>query len=472
MTSKRSKSGPPKITRVPATRAGSVVFFGCFLTINALLAVYFLDSIPSPNPTSRVLPVLTLYEEHTYAIDKYEHLTMDKSHVNGHYYSDKAPLSTWVVLPAYALLRSLHFVNTGGETIKGYPAALLLGDVLCGSIPFVWTLWLILRRVFKAHPQVNPALLCMLPLYGSFIFAYAGVFMSHVLSGLLLLGSYRLLKTGRQAFLCGLLLGLAVLAEFPTVLALPIWIWVMARSRRRDLGWFVLGGAPCALALAFYNHTITGSYFQMPYAFETERAFSEMRSAYGMGWPSLEAVWGLVFSSYRGLFFYAPALVYIAVRYFSVRGFKSVTEDVATPLGLLMVCYITLMSSYFVWWGGWAYGPRHLIPLAMLLMYEGIPMVARLPGSRMLLYVLSAIGIGMAWLAKTTVLYMIPEQYSNPVFELALPSLQQGKVRPDAITVPLLHLDPLIAASLWPALLVLGAGGLYVLYARTFLRRA
>ena len=65
-----------------------------FVAVNLLLSAYFLDAVPSPNPTSRALPVLTIYEEGTYAIDTYEKFTMDKSFVNGHYYSDKAPLTT------------------------------------------------------------------------------------------------------------------------------------------------------------------------------------------------------------------------------------------------------------------------------------------------------------------------------------------------------------------------------------------
>src|SRR5262245_55150881 len=76
-----------------------------FLTANLLLAGYFLDAIPSPNPTSRALPILTLHEEGRYAIDTYEKETMDKSFINGHYYSDKAPLTTWITLPVYSVMK-------------------------------------------------------------------------------------------------------------------------------------------------------------------------------------------------------------------------------------------------------------------------------------------------------------------------------------------------------------------------------
>jgi hypothetical protein len=454
---------------VKATRRAAWLFFASFLAVNILLSTYFLDSVPSPNPTSRILPVLTIYEEGTYAIDKYEKSTMDKSFVNGHYYSDKAPLSTWIVLPFYGLLRALHL--TGTNTFQWLPVA-LLGDVLCGSLPFVVLLWLVFTKAFRQAPSLNPVLPCMLPLYGSFVFAYSGVFMSHVLAGVLLCGSYILLRQRRQPAVCGLLLGLAVLAEFPTALAVPIWAVTIARAQRKDLLWFVLGGLPCALALLFYNHAITGSATSMPYAYIADSAFAGMRTAYGIRLPQLEAVWGLLFSTYRGMFFYAPGLIVIAIAGVAGRRSKLLREDLLSPLGLLAAGYLLLISSYFVWWGGWSYGPRHLIPLAILLFYEGIPLAARRPGLRGWLYALSACGIGMVWVSKATALYLMPEQFSNPVFDLALPSFARGQLRHDALPTHLFQLDPIAAAWLWLGLFAVSAAGLHVSYARTFLARS
>ena len=48
-----------------------------FVVVNLVLSAYFLDAVPSPNPTSRALPVLTIYEEGRYAIDTYEKATME-----------------------------------------------------------------------------------------------------------------------------------------------------------------------------------------------------------------------------------------------------------------------------------------------------------------------------------------------------------------------------------------------------------
>lgn len=461
--SKRSPAATPKAT----TRA-TWVFFSIFLAANAMLSTYCLDSVPSPNPTSRILPVLTFWEEGTYAIDKYEQSTMDKSFINGHYYSDKAPLSTWIVLPFYGVLRALNL--TGTDTYHRLPVA-LLGDVLCGSLPFMVLLWLVFRRLTREAPASNPVLLSMLPLYGSFVFAYSGVFMSHVLAGALLCGSYILLKQHTHLVACGLLLGLAVLAEFPTALAIPIWALAIARVNRKDLVWFALGGLPCALALLFYNHAITGSATTMPYAYIADNAFADMRTAYGITLPQVDALWGLLFSTYRGMFFYAPGLIVIALAYIAARRLNVVRRDLLTPLGALAVCYLLLISSYFVWWGGWAYGPRHLIPLAMLLFYEGMPRLAKRPALRSWIYVLSAGGIGMVWISKATALYLMPEQFSNPVFELALPSFERGRLRHDAVPTLLFQLDPMVAAWLWLGLFIATAAALHIFYARTLKKR-
>ena len=436
-----------------------------FVAVNLLLSAYFLDAVPSPNPTSRALPVLTIYEEGRYAIDTYEKSTMDKSYVNGHYYSDKAPLTTWIVLPFYGVLKWLHVAEPATGKPHWLPAT-LLGDFLCGSVPFVLLLWLILRKLVRDVTAEEAVALCMLPLYGSFVFAYAGVFMSHVLAGVLLCASYILLNQQRMPALCGFLLGLAVLAEFPTALALPIWVWAIARRNRRELIPFVLGGLPCAIALLLYNHAITGTFTKMPYDFIADSTFSEMRSGYGLNLPQPEAVWGLLFSTYRGLFFYAPALIIVAFAYLLTRGLRVFRDAFSTPLGVLSFCYVLLISSYFMWWGGWAYGPRHLIPLAMLLFYEGIPALARTGRFRGWLYTASVVGVGMVWIAKSTALYIMPERFSNPVFDIALPAFLNGQLRHDAIPSQLFGMAPLVAAWIWIALFGSGVVGLWWLARR------
>ena len=441
-------------------------FAAAFILVNVLLAGYFLDSIPSPNPTSRVLPVLALFEDGTYAIDRYEDTTMDKSFIAGHFYSDKAPLSTWLVLPVYGLLKLAGLPAADVFYFKWLPVA-FIGGVLCGTVPFVVLVWLIARRLERDAPSANAVLLSMLPLYGSFVAAYSGVFVSHLLAGILLTGSYVLLKSGRRPAVCGFLVGLAVVAEYPAALALPVWAIFILRRQPRALPRFVLGGLPCAAALLLYNYAITGSPLTNPYDYVAHDAFAEMKSAYGVRLPSLTAMWGLLFSPFRGLLFYAPALAVAAYAYLTARR-RQLLSDAISPLGLLTIGYLALISSYFVWWGGWSYGPRHLIPLAMILFYEGVPLVAKRRSLHAPLIWASIAGILMVWVAKATVLHIMPENYANPVFDLALPKLLQGELRSDAVVTRLFGFHPIVAAPMW---IVLFLASIKRLHAMTLRRR-
>jgi hypothetical protein len=394
-----------------------------------------------------VLPVLALFEDGTYAIDRYEDTTMDKSFIAGHYYSDKAPLSTWLVLPVYGLLKLAGLPDADIFYYKWLPVA-FIGAVICSTVPFVVLVCMIARRLEREAPSANAVLLSMLPLYGSFVAAYSGVFVGHLLTGILLTGSYVLLKSERRPALCGFLVGLAVIAEYPASLALPVWTFFILRRQPRALPRFLLGGLPCGAVLLLYNYAMTGSPLTTPYAYEAHDAFAEMKSAYGMRIPSVTALLGLLFSPFRGLLFYAPALAVAAYAYLTARR-RQLLSDAVSPLGLLTVGYLALISSYFVWWGGWSYGPRHFIPLAMILFYEGIPLVARRRSLHAPLFWASVAGIAMVWMAKSTVLHIMPETYVNPIFQLALPKLLQGELRSDAVVTRLFAFHPIVAAPMW-----------------------
>ena len=55
----------------------------------------------------------------------------------------------------------------------------------------------------------------------------------------------------------------------------------------------------------------------------------------------------------------------------------------------------------------------------------------------------------MVWIAKATVLHIMPQNYANPVFDLALPKLLQGELRSDAVVTRLFDFHPIVAAPIW-----------------------
>src|ERR1035437_6472530 len=77
-----------------------------FILINLFFSAFYLDSWQNANTTSRVLPVLSMVDLGTMKIDSFADKTIDKSFVNGHYYLDKAPLPTFIIVPFYATLKA------------------------------------------------------------------------------------------------------------------------------------------------------------------------------------------------------------------------------------------------------------------------------------------------------------------------------------------------------------------------------
>jgi hypothetical protein len=69
----------------------------------------------------------------------------------------------------------------------------------------------------------------------------------------------------------------------------------------------------------------------------------------------------------------------------------------------------------------------------------------------------------MVWIAKSTALYIMPEQFSNPVFDIALPAFLNRQLRHDAVPTMWFGIDPLVAAWIWVGLFVVSLIGLRVL---------
>ena len=104
----------------------------------------------------------------------------------------------------------------------------------------------------------------------------------------------------------------------------------------------------------------------MGYSLESSAAFEGMTTGlFGFGMPSLRSLVMLTVSPERGLFFYMPWAAAGLAGFFSGRSFR---ETLRSDPGPLLVClYIVLFSAYYMPSGGWAFGPRHLIPIVPFL---------------------------------------------------------------------------------------------------------
>ncbi len=452
------------------------LFVGVFFLVNLFLSAYFIDIWSTANPVSRALPVLTFAENGTLRIDDYAGMTEDMIKVGDHYYSDKAPLPTLILIPFYGALRAaglgsfgehalerfpIHYLHSyGDEDIRQFAFArivpiLWLGSLLCGALPFALIVVITFLGISKSSPPLSPIVMAMMALYGSFLFVFSGTYFNHLFAAFLLLLGYIFLRE-KGYFMAGLYVGLSFLSEFTLGLIIPLWallIWFREKSPRAACR-YLAGTAPALIFILGYNYFITGSPFTMVNAYHV--TYTDLSQNYGFHLPSLMALYGLSLSSAMGIFPNLPVL-FLAVWYLlkSCRD-KGYMAQIATDyLTVFTLVFYLTIASFFTWWGGWSYGPRYLIVLGVLLAYEGVRMIARFQFSKTVFIVATAYGLAGAWLAKATVVFNVPDRvlragkFETPLTTLLLPDFAAGRCNANNLPSLIFGVYPRVGVSLW-----------------------
>ncbi|MBL9201330.1 MAG: glycosyltransferase family 39 protein [Opitutaceae bacterium] len=186
------------------------------------------------------------------------------------------------------------------------------------------------------------------------------------------------------ALACGAAVGVAVLVRTTNILIVPAAVALLGLDVRR-LGFAVLGGAPAALWLGYYNHTLYGGALQTGYVNISE----------AFGWRhSLPTA--VHFAQWLALMLPAALVALPAVAL--VRGARPVRTGLALGLwfGAFAVVYAFYEISREVWWD-----LRFILPGTPALIIGGLvglDALAKSPRAR----VLSAVGIalwsaGLGW---------------------------------------------------------------------------
>jgi hypothetical protein len=258
----------------------------------------------------------------TAIIDMHAGNTIDVSFYQGHWYSPRSLGLSLVATPIFWLISLVANVdNTAHFTLTQQIAILNAFTVL----PVAVMAAVALRR-FVAH--LRPSLASTpLPMVvagafalGTLAFPFSTTFFSHAFGGgLAFIGFYLLYRArekenaGSWVILSGLLMGLAVISEYPVgviVVALLGYIWLVFPGQRLQmLGAFILGMIPSALLLGWYDWFAFGSPFHLSYAYVSDAAFSgQHQGFFGITTPHLDSLWStLVFP--RGLLIESPFLL-------------------------------------------------------------------------------------------------------------------------------------------------------------------
>ena len=359
-----------------------------------------------------------IVERHTLAITAYQGNTADLSEANGQLYPNKAPGTSFLAAIPYALIYGMDGASAPAiDEAAAAPPRLtlhlyLVTVAVCGTLGACIAAMMFFaarRRGASMQRAVSVALITAL---GTPLFAYSTMLFLHIPSTAFLLLAFLAVFADRP-LLAGLAAGAAGLTNYLCIpAALILGIAIVVRSGWRPLARYVAGGIPGALLLGWYHWAAFGGPFTLPIESENP-AFLDDRAFLGiMNVPHLDALWGITFSPYRGLFFLSPVLLLA----FRLRG-----KVEAATIAAIAAFFLLFNASFNGWHGGYAIGPRYLTPIIPLLAL-GLVHVR----SNAILGLLAAVSLAMNLLA-TAVDPQPPDSVMNPIRDYAIPSLLYGQ---------------------------------------------
>lgn len=340
-------------------------------------ALYILPMFPhggSANEMTRWATAASLIEKGSFEIAWTEPLigpNVDTAKVGDHIYSNKAPGPAIISAPIYAITR----LFVGPPDASNIRVSWFVMRFAISTLPLLLLAFWMYRR--GADELALTALLFATPL-----FVYSLLYFSHVLVAVAVYAAFRLCfdadkGAAKQLAAAGFLSGLAVISEFPAVLAVVVFaIGLILKSksdRMRPLAFFILGGLPFAAFLLVYNNALFGSPFSMSYQYESFAEWAEVakKGFLGISIPTPANAFLLLLSPSRGLLFTAPILILPLVVF--ARRFDRANVRSMVRLAAIVVCFL-IICGHGAAHGGWAFGPRYLvfiIPFLLDPFFEG-----------------------------------------------------------------------------------------------------
>jgi len=366
-----------------------------------LTAGYFQNCRPGWNVNTQLALTCAIVERGTLSIDAYherpDFLTMDKAYFQGRFYSDKSPVLSFLGVPAYAVF--YEGARRGFWPLDANRARYwVTWTTVGGSAAALAALLALLLARHGASPRISALLaagwIAATPLlgYSTLYFNYLPA-CAFALGGWLLVEPFwtpRASEPGGRAGprgVWGRLLGGGVLVglaswTLPTMASLALLMtaglaWGSVRERGADstgarpisaarrilahlLPWAV-GGVIGASGFAIYSWALFGE-ITTPYRFEYDENFraSMAQGLMGARWPDLRVLALTTFHPFRGLFTLFPTT---AIAWLGAVGGLRLGRRTSLAIALAFLLALLLYNAgYYMWWGGWAYAPRHLIP--------------------------------------------------------------------------------------------------------------
>jgi hypothetical protein len=300
----------------------------------------------------------------------------------GHFHPNKPPGTSFLALPAYWII--LHVERALGIdpdhswtlTVNVWLTTIFSVGLISA---FGCVLFFRLAREFAGGVEWPAVLATFACAFGTTFFPFGTILFDHNLTASLLIAAlYFLRRESAGAFVAaGVCGGFAVLTNYVAVGAVGALVLYALLSHSsittpRDWSWrrallFAAGGLPLALVLGWYHTVNFGSPLSISNDFQNP-VFKDASGSLGMfGAPSLYVGQLLLVSPYRGVFWLCPVLIAGVIGLCVWLREKKWVPEARLSLAIFGFFFLVNMS-FNGYHGGYAAGPRYLVP--------GIPFLA------------------------------------------------------------------------------------------------
>lgn len=378
MTRARGRVNFGSMAKLDPTAARKWAWEAALFALVTLMLSYtwMYGDISVPNERSRVYLAVALVEHDTVQIDEQIRLwgkIYDLAERDDHFYSDKAPGSSMLGAVVYVVAKLF-------QPDKGWRIRDLINLMRSWlMIPLTLIGFFFLRRILE-YLGLDPPVVDITSLgwvLGTAAFHYGAAYFGHQIVAVALIAAlYCVLRAEESlsqpksiAAWClgaGTAAGVAGLTEYQA--AIPCVLLVLyvfggdSRIRTHGTPALLLGAAPFAFALLWYNNLAFGGPFELSYHYLADKGLQEIhgQGIAGVTVPTWEYFSGSMFSLHRGLFATSPLFL------FALWGLWTMWDEgdrrLAGFIGVTLLFFVAFVSSSNMWFAGWGFGPRLLVP--------------------------------------------------------------------------------------------------------------
>ena len=452
-----------------STSYGTILLYLLLITLLSYSWVY--TDISSPNERSRAYLAVALVDHGTIKINKpFQKFgkIMDYSFYKGNKYTDKAPGTGFIAACVYGIARVFTKVNNWSisDILNLFRTFLMIPL----GVLFFWLVRKLLATYAFSKMTID-AVSVFISL-GSASFHYSTVLLGHHIVSVLFVSVLLLEKTktnghtlsATKFFFLGLLAGLAGFVEYQSAIwCVPFACYVLYKNWNLSAAApFVLGSGIFIALLILYNHFAYDDPFALSYHHLTKDVQGRHSAGIaGVSIPKMSSLLGILFSLHRGLFTTSPFFLLIFPGFYFL--FKAGYKDLFILLTVTFVGYLAFISGAKIWHGGWAFGPRLLIPMFGVLSVPvafGFERAAQKP-----ILMFFSIGLGVCSLLYNQFTHLVfqtfPTNSFNPFLDIVIPAAKKELFSPNLFSH---YLGLAGYASVLPAILALAIIVTYIFF--------